>query len=263
MRGRLPDEGGGLCPCQAMIANLFRTPFAAIDGGRSSRAPCSSASHTDRRPALGAGEAAHGDGCHRARYHPRSAMSTSSIRSWPRHHSGRPPDTGATGEASGTSSAQLVGGLGQRAHAEDRYAGHRGRLASRWFEHEQRTRQCRLPTSRSACRKLRFGRRCDSCRPRRVLVAAAVWRHACSSTPMTWTPSSRCGSSIRTRLPSARTASLAVFHDTPRDLRSPGPPSGAGTRPLPAPQAAARELGSGLSAWEVSWRHTCPQPVHR
>ena len=30
------------------------------------------------------------------------------------------------------------------------------------------------------------------------------------------TPSNRCGSSIRTRLPSARTASLAVFHDTPR-----------------------------------------------
>jgi hypothetical protein len=30
------------------------------------------------------------------------------------------------------------------------------------------------------------------------------------------TPSNRCGSSINTRLPSASTASFAVFHDTPR-----------------------------------------------
>ena len=43
-----------------------------------------------------------------------------------------------------------------------------------------------------------------------------VWRQQCSSTPITRTPSNRCGSSINTRLPSASTASFAVFHDTPR-----------------------------------------------
>lgn len=40
-----------------------------------------------------------------------------------------------------------------------------------------------------------------------------VWRHTCSSTPITATPSNRPGSSIRTRRPSARTASLAVFNE--------------------------------------------------
>jgi hypothetical protein len=44
-----------------------------------------------------------------------------------------------------------------------------------------------------------------------------VWRQQCSSTPITRTPSNRCGSSINTRLPSASTtASFAVFHDTRR-----------------------------------------------
>lgn len=43
-----------------------------------------------------------------------------------------------------------------------------------------------------------------------------VWRHTCSSTPIAVTPSNRCSSSIKTRRPSARTASLAVFHDTAR-----------------------------------------------
>ena len=41
-----------------------------------------------------------------------------------------------------------------------------------------------------------------------------VWRHTCSSTPKTATPSKRCGSAISTRCPSANTASLAVFHAT-------------------------------------------------
>ncbi len=43
-----------------------------------------------------------------------------------------------------------------------------------------------------------------------------VCRQTCSSTPITRTPSKRAGSLIRTRRPSARTASLAVFHATPR-----------------------------------------------
>src|SRR5690606_12731345 len=43
-----------------------------------------------------------------------------------------------------------------------------------------------------------------------------VCRQACSSTPTTRTPSRRAGSLMSRRCPSARTASLAVFHDTPR-----------------------------------------------
>ncbi len=42
-----------------------------------------------------------------------------------------------------------------------------------------------------------------------------VCRPTCSSTPRTFTPSNRCGSAINTRRPSASTASLAVFHETP------------------------------------------------
>ena len=43
-----------------------------------------------------------------------------------------------------------------------------------------------------------------------------VWRHTCSSTPMTRTPSHRPGSLISRRAPLARTAVLAVFQDMPR-----------------------------------------------
>ena len=43
-----------------------------------------------------------------------------------------------------------------------------------------------------------------------------VWRQQNSSTPITRTASNRCGFSINTRLPSASTASFAVFHDTLR-----------------------------------------------
>ena len=42
-----------------------------------------------------------------------------------------------------------------------------------------------------------------------------VCRPTCSFTPRTFTPSNRCGSAINTRRPSASTASLAVFHETP------------------------------------------------
>lgn len=41
-----------------------------------------------------------------------------------------------------------------------------------------------------------------------------VWRHTCSSTPITRALSKRVGSSISTRLPSAKTASLAVCQAT-------------------------------------------------
>ena len=44
-----------------------------------------------------------------------------------------------------------------------------------------------------------------------VFVAVGVWRHTCSSTPMTRTPSHRAGSLISRCAPSARTAVLAAL----------------------------------------------------
>src|SRR5690606_27008353 len=67
-----------------------------------------------------------------------------------------------------------------------------------------------------------------------------VCRQACSSTPTTRTPSRRAGSLMSRRCPSARTASLAVFHDTPQALRRRGPWTGAGPRCRPAPTAGRR-----------------------
>jgi hypothetical protein len=60
---------------------------------------------------------------------------------------------------------------------------------------------------------------------------------------MTFTPSNRPGSSISTRLPLARTASLAVFHAT-RDPPRPGQQSGAGPPGLPAPTATRAATAS-------------------
>ena len=81
-----------------------------------------------------------------------------------------------------------------------------------------------------------------------------VCRQTCSSTPITVTPSNRAGSSIRTRLPSARTASLAVFHDTAEALGDPGDGQvlahDAFQRP---PQPATRQLRPRLG--RLRW---CP-----
>ena len=81
-----------------------------------------------------------------------------------------------------------------------------------------------------------------------------VWRQTCSSMPMVVTPSKRCGSAIRTRLPSANTAALAVFHDTARALGDPGdgqvPDHDGLQRP---PQATAGQLRARA---RPSWR--CP-----
>ena len=49
-----------------------------------------------------------------------------------------------------------------------------------------------------------------------VLVAAAGVSQACSSTPITRTPSKRAGSAISSSRPAARTALLTVCHDAPR-----------------------------------------------
>ena len=91
-----------------------------------------------------------------------------------------------------------------------------------------------------------------------------VCRHTCSSTPITATPSNRAGSSIRTRLPSARTASLAVFHDTAEPFGDPGDGQVLTTMPSSAHRSPRRDsFARGSAARLVSWRHTCPQPVQR
>ena len=91
-----------------------------------------------------------------------------------------------------------------------------------------------------------------------------VCRHTCSSTPITVTPSKRCGSAIRTRLPSARTASLAVFHATPSPSATRATVRCATTRPSNAQRSARRDnFERGAAALLVSWRHTCPHSAHR
>jgi hypothetical protein len=71
---------------------------------------------------------------------------------------------------------------------------------------------------------------------------------ACSSTPMTFTASNREGSWIRIRLPSARTASLALFHTTPRPSAI-GSTVGAEPRALPTrPQTRRDNFARGSAA---------------
>jgi hypothetical protein len=90
-----------------------------------------------------------------------------------------------------------------------------------------------------------------------------VWRHACSSTPMTFTPFNRPGSLISARRPSARTASCRV----PRDAKPLADASDTQvlTHDLLSAQTSPRRdsLARGSAARLVSWRHTCPHPVHR
>ena len=91
-----------------------------------------------------------------------------------------------------------------------------------------------------------------------------VWRHTCSSTPMTFTPFNRPGSLISTRRPSARTASLAVFHATPSPWADASDAQVLTHDRLQRPgQSTTRQPGPRLGRAAVSWRHTCPHPVHR
>ena len=71
-----------------------------------------------------------------------------------------------------------------------------------------------MPRSREGPRRSRTG--VTSKMTVTYLSPYGVWRHTCSSTPMTRTPSNRVGSLISRRWPSPRTAVLAVFQDTPR-----------------------------------------------
>ncbi len=91
-----------------------------------------------------------------------------------------------------------------------------------------------------------------------------VCRHTCSSTPRTVTPSNRSGSPIRIRCPSARTASLAVCHATPRPSATRDTVRCCTTSPTSAHRSPAREtFALGSAARVVSCRHTCPQPPQR
>ncbi len=85
-----------------------------------------------------------------------------------------------------------------------------------------------------------------------------VCRHTCSSTPTTFTPSKRCGSSISTRLPSARTASLAVSQATPSPSATRATVRCWTTIPSSAHRSAARETASP-AARPPRW---CPGATH-
>ncbi len=91
-----------------------------------------------------------------------------------------------------------------------------------------------------------------------------VWRQTCSSTPMTFTPSNRVGSLISSRLPSTRTALLAVSHATPSPSATRATVRCATTIPSSAHRSPVREsFARGSAAALVSWRHTCPQSAQR
>lgn len=91
-----------------------------------------------------------------------------------------------------------------------------------------------------------------------------VWRQTCSSTPMTFTPSNRVGSLISSRLPSARTALLAVSYATPSPSATRATVRCATTIPSSAHRSPVRESSARCSAAAlVSWRHTCPQSAQR
>ena len=84
-----------------------------------------------------------------------------------------------------------------------------------------------------------------------------VWRHTCSSTPIAATPSNRVASLISTRLPSARTASLAVFHATPSPSATLATVRCWHTIASSAHRSPRRDsFARGSAARLVSWRHT-------
>lgn len=91
-----------------------------------------------------------------------------------------------------------------------------------------------------------------------------VWRHACSSTPRTWTPSKRVGSAISNWWPIARTAPLTVCQDTP----SPAAIQAIDIRSMTTLfhariTACVESVALDAAAAVVSWRQTCPQPEQR
>ncbi|AMS05721.1 hypothetical protein AXH35_09980 [Acidipropionibacterium acidipropionici] len=91
-----------------------------------------------------------------------------------------------------------------------------------------------------------------------------VCRHTCSSTPIVVTLSNRCGLLISTRLPSASTASFAVFQLMSKPSAIRATVRCWTTIPSSAHRRARRDnLARGSAAAVVSWRHTYPQPLQR
>ena len=91
-----------------------------------------------------------------------------------------------------------------------------------------------------------------------------VWRQTCSSTPITRTPSKRAGSSISSRFPSARTASLAVCQATPSPAATRAIERWSMTRASSAHRIPPREsFARSAAAAVVSSRQWHPQWSHR
>src|SRR5699024_6717262 len=91
-----------------------------------------------------------------------------------------------------------------------------------------------------------------------------VWRHTCSSTPITRTPSKRAGSSISSRFPSARAASLAVCQATPSPAATRAIERWSMTRASSAHRIPPREsFARSAAAAVVSSRQWHPQWSHR
>lgn len=89
-------------------------------------------------------------------------------------------------------------------------------------------------------------------------------RQPCSSTPITLTPSRRCGSSMRTRRPSFITAVYAVCQDTPRWFATRATLKWSTTSSVSAHLNAPREsFDLGSTARVMSCRQSRPQPEQR
>ena len=89
------------------------------------------------------------------------------------------------------------------------------------------------------------------------LSSRRVWRHTCWSTPRTRTPSNRVASSIRIRLPSARTVrQLAVRARLRSGAQARGCVSAHVVRYATLAAAAGHFVSYGLYRWEVAARET-------
>ncbi len=96
------------------------------------------------------------------------------------------------------------------------------------------------------------------------LSPSLVCRQTCSSTPIVVTPSNRAGSSIRRRLPSARTAAFAALQDTPRPAATRVTVRWSMTMPRGAHSRPPREIfARGAAARVMSCRHVRRQCPHR
>ena len=119
-----------------------------------------------------------------------------------------------------------------------------------------------MPRSREGPRRSRTG--VTSKITVTYLSPYGVWRHTCSSTPMTRTPSNRVGSLISRRWPSPRTAVLAALPGHTQGLGDAHHRQMMNDQPVSAQRTADREsLARGSAACLISWRHTWAHCGHR